>query len=284
MNLNKQNTIDELIREIKRPDVRIAMFIGAAGTGKTTLIEKMVAVLSPKFTVGIVDADIGQSHLGPPATVAWGRVVERFPGWDSIPVESYYFTGAISPTGNLLQLVTGVKLMTDQALAACGKVLVDTAGLVTGSAAMALKHIKIDILKPDLLVALERHGELTHILDPLQALKHPRVTRFPVSSLARDAGPVERADYRRKKFGTYFTGAESLRLSLEHTCLRYTRDVARGKLFGKLVSLRDDGNTDLALGIIEALDTGSRQLRIRTNFTEPERVAVVMVGVIEAGF
>lgn len=285
MDADKQKTIDELIDEIKSIDVRMAMFIGSAGTGKTTMIANLTAALSPEFTVGIVDADIGQSHLGPPATVAWGRIMGGFPGWESIPVESFYFTGAISPTGNLLQLVTGVKLMTDQALEACDKVLVDTTGLVTGSAAMALKEAKIDLLRPDMVIAIQRDDELSPVLDACRFLKRPRVVAPPVSPEARYISPAERSEYRRQKFYSYFTGAHVMKLSLKDTALRFTRgELAGDESFrGLLASLRDSNNTDLALGIIEDVEDSVGTLLIRTPLARAaDRVAMMLVSELKA--
>lgn len=50
------------------------MILGGSDTGKTSLVEYIANLLVSKFKVGIVDCDMGQSHIGPPTTIAWGRV------------------------------------------------------------------------------------------------------------------------------------------------------------------------------------------------------------------
>ena len=52
----------------------ICLILGASDTGKTTLAEALTKQLVKKQPVGIVDADIGQSHIGPPTTVGWALV------------------------------------------------------------------------------------------------------------------------------------------------------------------------------------------------------------------
>jgi polynucleotide 5'-kinase involved in rRNA processing len=59
-----------IIRNILDPGSRIIMVIGGADTGKTTLVEGIADMLSMKTTVGIVDLDMGQSHIGIPTTIA----------------------------------------------------------------------------------------------------------------------------------------------------------------------------------------------------------------------
>ena len=86
----------ELFKELSKPDISLILVIGGADTGKTTLVEILAGFLSRGTVAGLVDADIGQSHLGPPTTVAWGKLSQKFERWDSIPVHDIYFTGAVS--------------------------------------------------------------------------------------------------------------------------------------------------------------------------------------------
>ncbi|MBE0428757.1 MAG: hypothetical protein IBX61_02670 [Thermoleophilia bacterium] len=301
--------IEQLAVELSRPGIRLAIFIGAAGTGKTTLIARLADRLAAGATVGIVDSDIGQSHIGPPSTVAWGRISppglheagdaggghepgtgsksEAGPaggsrgsqGLEKIPAESFYFTGAISPTGNLLPVVAGAGLMAAQALAACDTVLLDTTGLVSGAPGRALKQIKIDLLKPDLLVALEREAETAHIVDPFRFQKRPRVIASSPLPGAVTVTTAARARFRNRRFRAYFYGSAVLEIPLERTGLRFSRGGPRppDRMRGYLVSLRDGLNTDLALGVIEDEPRGGI-LPVRAPCPRHEDVASILVG------
>ena len=52
----------------------ICLILGGSDTGKTTLAAALTKLLAKHQPVGIVDADIGQSHIGPPTTAGWAVV------------------------------------------------------------------------------------------------------------------------------------------------------------------------------------------------------------------
>ncbi len=273
----------QVLEQLAKPDIRLVMVIGGADSGKTTLIEEIADALSQEAVIGIVDADIGQSHLGPPATVACGRVKGGFGGWDSIPVDGFYFTGAVSPPGNLLPLTVGTKLMADRALAACDKVLVDTTGLVEEPIGRVLKQQKIDILMPDMLIALQRQDELTPILDPLRFQKKPAVLTLPVPVWTKRKSVSERARYRQERFRSYFKDARIAEFLSEKTSFRFLRGeegVSLSSLGDRLVALRDEENTDLALGVIEAWDPSGKRLMVKTSLMDTGKVATMVIGTV----
>src|SRR5512143_4154216 len=117
----EDSSVIEVLSDVRN---RLIMVIGGSDTGKTTLIEFLADFLSAKTKVGIVDLDMGQSHIGPPTTIAWGRVSGRFRDWKDIPVEDFYFTGTVTPFGSLVPSVAGAKLITDRALSSVRKVIV----------------------------------------------------------------------------------------------------------------------------------------------------------------
>ena len=52
----------------------ICLILGAADTGKTTLAAALATYAAKSGPVGIIDADIGQSRIGPPTTVGWALI------------------------------------------------------------------------------------------------------------------------------------------------------------------------------------------------------------------
>ena len=54
---------------------RVTLVLGATDAGKTTLVTRVAGALAGAgHAVAVVDADLGQSHVGPPTTVGLGRV------------------------------------------------------------------------------------------------------------------------------------------------------------------------------------------------------------------
>ncbi len=65
--------------------------------------------------VGLVDLDLGQSHLGPPATLGLGLFPPLAPGDDGLFPQGLYFIGQTSPLGAILEVAVGCRVLADQA-------------------------------------------------------------------------------------------------------------------------------------------------------------------------
>ncbi len=248
------------------PRNRLVMVVGGSDTGKTTLVTRVAELLSGNTEVGIVDLDMGQSHIGPPTTIAWGRAGTGLRDWEGIRAEDFYFTGAVSPIGSLLPAVAGAKMMTDKALSCCERIIVDTTGLIAEPSGRVLKQHKIDLLSPDIILALERLGELGHILDSFRFHELPKIHRLSVPPEVRVKTGARRGQYRFEKMKKYFLNAGLLEVSIEDAALRFTGRPSQSlhDLRDKIVSFRDEKNNDIALGFVEGVLLRQKRLRIRT--------------------
>ena len=274
---------DQIIQELLVPRNKLIMVMGGADTGKTTLIECISDLLAKKTNVGIIDTDMGQSHIGLPTTVAWGMVKGEFKGWQLIHVKDFYFTGALSPVGNLLPALTGAKLITDKALSTCDKVVLDTTGLIAEPAGRVLKQFKIDILSPDIVLTLERSHELGHILNGFKYLTSPRIYRLPVPGQVASKSAAKRTRYRLEKFTSYFTGSHTLEISFNDAGIRFIREpmsINTAELKHKIVSFRDEMNRDIALGIIVGLNLKERKILIRSPINKDVKFYTLVIGIV----
>src|SRR3990172_2651122 len=231
-----------IIDDLMNPEKRLIMVVGGSDTGKTTLVESLAELFSRHTPTGIVDLHMGQSHIGPPTTVAWGKVEGGFDDWSKIAAEDFYFTGSVSPLGNLLPAVVGAKLLVDRALSSCGKVIVDTTGLIAEPAGRVLKHFKLDMLSPDIVLALERGRELTHILDPFRFFVHPRIHRIPAPTQVATKSTPRRSKYRFEKIRSYFQYTSIREVSLDRAGSRFAGAPWRSGMTGlrnRVVSFMD---------------------------------------------
>jgi polynucleotide 5'-hydroxyl-kinase GRC3/NOL9 len=207
----------------------VVLVLGAPDTGKSTLSRYLVyRAYAAGARVALVDLDLGQSHLGPPATLGLGLFPPRRPGDDSLFPDGLYFIGQTSPVGALLEVVTGCRVLVDQAAReGVARVVVNTSGLVQGPAALRLKRAQAELLQPSLLLGLERERELEPLLRGLgggdASLAPPApgepaagwpLLRLPVSSRAQRRPPEERRRYREEGFRRYFGRARRLELPL----------------------------------------------------------------------
>jgi polynucleotide 5'-hydroxyl-kinase GRC3/NOL9 len=266
------------------PRNKLIMVMGGSDTGKTTLVESIVNLLSEQAGVGIVDLDMGQSHIGPPTTIAWGKTARGFQDWEGIGVEEFYFTGSLTPMGNLLPSVAGAKLMTEKALSCCGKVVVDTTGLIAEPAGRVLKQYKIDALSPDIVLALEYSRELGPILDAFKFHKHPKVYRLQAPDQVTAKSWATRNRYRLGKMEHYFRHAFTREVSLEEVGIRFTRGpsgLGRIDLKNRVVSFRDKDNKDIALGIVKGIELKDNLLSVLTPLGSEKKVSAIVIGSTE---
>jgi polynucleotide 5'-hydroxyl-kinase GRC3/NOL9 len=275
---------DKIIKELLVPRNKLIMVMGGADTGKTTVIECIADLLARVTHMGIVDADMGQSHVGLPTTIAWGQIKGGFKDWQSIKTESFYFTGTLSPLGNLLPVMVGAKLITDNARASCDKVIIDTTGLIAEPVGRVLKQFKIDLLRPDIVIALEYSNELEHILNGFKSQKLPKIYRFPVPVQVKSKSITRRTEFRINKFKSYFSGAQTVEVSFEDVDIRFTRDSVRlntMELKDRVVSIRDERNRDIALGIIKHISQKEKKILIRSPINKDISFATIVIGTAE---
>src|SRR2546426_10020532 len=139
---------------------RATLLMGDVDTGKTSLATFLANELyRTGFRVGVVDADLGQSEIGPPTTIGLGRVRRRLDRLGDAEAAGLCFVGSTSPAGHVEATVVGARRMMERGAAlGCERLLVDTSGLVAGDPGGHLKRRKIERLGPDLVVCLGRAG------------------------------------------------------------------------------------------------------------------------------
>lgn len=202
---------------------RVILIIGETDTGKTSFTTFLAnGLVESKLKVGVVDADLGQSDIGPPTTVGLGLVTQPIDRLGEAEVAGLYFVGSTSPQGHVLATVIGTKKMVEKALAlGVDRVLVDTSGLIQGELGRTLKQYKVDLVDPDLLLCLQRGGESEPILRPYAQGRRPEILRLAPGPAGRKRSQEERRQHRERTLQAYFHGARTLHLDLSKVVLKH---------------------------------------------------------------
>jgi polynucleotide 5'-hydroxyl-kinase GRC3/NOL9 len=200
----------------------LSLVIGEIDAGKTTLVSGLAnALLARGLTVGIVDADLGQSEIGPPTTVGLGRVGRPLTRMGDTELVAMHFVGVTTPAAAMAGALVATRRMVDRARREhVARILVDTSGLVTGEVGRALKQSKIDLLDPDLVVALQRGRECEPILVAYGGAVRPAVLRLPALGIRRSRTQDARRRFRASALLRYFGAARSVTLDLTRVILR----------------------------------------------------------------
>jgi polynucleotide 5'-hydroxyl-kinase GRC3/NOL9 len=194
----------------------VALVLGGPDTGKSTLSRYLIyRVFAAGKPAALVDLDLGQSHLGPPAALGLGLFPPRFPGDDTLFPDGLYFVGQTSPVGAVLEVAVGCRVLVDQAREqGIRHIVVNTSGLIHGPTAFRLKVAQAELLRPGHMLVLSRDGELDLLLRAMAAPGDASVSLLPVSTRTTRKTMEERRAYREARFRAYFAQAQRLSLSL----------------------------------------------------------------------
>ena len=107
----------------------VCLILGGTDTGKTTLAETLAKRAASSKPVGIIDADIGQSHIGPPGTVGWAIVDGPQVDMSLFTAAGISFVGDVTPVGHLLQLTAAITGCVQEVSKAAKLVIIDTPAL-----------------------------------------------------------------------------------------------------------------------------------------------------------
>jgi polynucleotide 5'-kinase involved in rRNA processing len=234
----------------------VVMMLGVAETGKSELAKLLVAdAIAGGSTVAFVDGDVGSSLAGPPATTGLKYVTDVADLDPSVPPVEMRFVGSLSPQGVVLPHVVAVASLVEVARPNAELIIVDTSGVVSGVVGQTVKYHLAELIRPDLVVALQRGEELEPTIGMLRRFLSVKIaTTEPVLEVAVQS-PLERQDRQAKAF------SEALAPPLQRWRVQSTvfaptlpEGFEPAKLDGMLVGVLDDQGRCLGLGALEHAD------------------------------
>jgi polynucleotide 5'-hydroxyl-kinase GRC3/NOL9 len=179
----------ELIVSLAAMSWHRLVVLGGTDADKSSFCRLLCSHLASRSQpVALLDADLGQKMIGPPACVSLARCIAD----GSLELERIRFVGEVSAATN----VAGTVAATDRLAGAAGaaRLVVYTSGLIHGPG-IALKRWKLDALDPDHVVEIARTSD---DLAPLVAALPPgRVHHLRPSTAARRKSPALREGNRR---------------------------------------------------------------------------------------
>ena len=159
----------------------VVMIVGAIDVGKTSFCAYLANMaLREKLRVTFVDADLGQSDLGPPSTISSCRITRPIRDPFEIEAEDICFIGVTSPSGASSEVISGITKMTEKALKlGVDLVIVNTDGWVEGEDAVRYKLALAKRIKPSMLIGIQEQSELTFLLGALPEVQSVAVESSP---------------------------------------------------------------------------------------------------------
>jgi polynucleotide 5'-hydroxyl-kinase GRC3/NOL9 len=149
------------------------MVMGEIDSGKTSFCTYLLNQASKmKWKAAIIDADLGQSDVGPPATIGFSHVTKPIKDLFEIEAERAYFVGLTSPSQVIQRVMEGiVELKGSVEGVDVDLLVVNTDGWVFGEEAVSYKVRLTEKVAPDVVIGIQETDELAPILALLKKAK-----------------------------------------------------------------------------------------------------------------
>ena len=257
------------------------MVMGQGDVGKTTFCLLLAnAGAEAGLRVAVVDADVGQSHIGPPAAIGLGLLRKPISDLIDIPAEALYFIGSHSPGGHFSRIAVGTAKMVARAKGqGLSLIAVDCGGLAMGKWAWRLAKAELEMVRPDHLVLLKRRRDFEALVEMSKKWSHLRCHQLRLPANIRRKSMAWRKEHRERVWQKYLVAAHRRGFSLNEIRLNgVSPEDERTDWAGWIVGLHDRGGECVGLGLITRLDWRASRLEVLTPVGEEREVEQVVFG------
>jgi len=185
----------------------VVMIMGEVDSGKTSFCTYLAnKALKEKRKVVVVDADLGQSDIGPPSTIGFQRLTQPIRDPFLLKAEKARFIGTTTPSGAMTKVIDELSKMKEEGLReAVDFILINTDGWVQGEDAVRYKLRLIERVTPNVVVGIQQQEELKPILADLREINVIYV-ESPFAIKRRDR--EKRKILRELSYKKYLKGAK----------------------------------------------------------------------------
>ncbi len=253
---------EEVKEEIRQRQKQLTLFmLGGVDVGKTYAVTSIAnGFYKQGLKVAVVDADVGQSDIGPPCCIGMGIPEKGIQKLSEVPLHSLFFVGNISPNGCTRECVREATAAVKKAKELNADVIiVDSTGWIEGEDAKRFKLFEIKEINPSFVIAIEKEDELEHILPHLNKIL--KVIKLRKSSEARNRTREERKALREAAYNKYFRAAKDRVFELSILAWIPEEGTILGLFDGKS---ENDEKEIVGLGILRQLDYASGKAAVFT--------------------
>lgn len=283
---------DELL-DLQKPTV--VMIVGRVDSGKTSLCTFLAnKAIKARLNVAVIDADLGQSDIGPPATIGLAYLDKPEKDLFRLRADDSYFIGLTSPSRVASRVAeTIVKCKKEAIRSGTSFLVINTDGWVEGQEAVRYKVMLTESVEPSVVVGIRREAELEAILDklgqtPVLSAEPP----FNVRKRNRDSRRILRElSYKKhmqnakiRVFQLGLTKVEAIQCSPfsassddDGSKMKDKERPERDER-GLIAGLYDQNNRFLGLGVIRSLDYRRGIVKVSTPVAHS--VAAIRIGKI----
>ena len=250
--------------------------IGGADTGKTTLCTFLSNFLIlENRQVAVVDADIGQTDLGPPTTMAAGDVAASVVNLSQVEPSERLFIGLTSPGHAKAKVIRSIMRLVESHTKPGKMVIVNTDGWITGNEAVLYKLQMLDELHPDITLGIGGNE-----ISPILQAGNRATLLVGSPDTIKERTRVDRRELRSLGYQKYLAGASLRTFHVNGVKLRYCitpndLDLDRvprsqlGNLKDTIVGFLDANDFLQEIGILKDIVHSTRIIRVWSRIERP---------------
>ncbi len=246
------------------------LVIGSTDTGKSTLCMFLVNyILKFKQNVALIDADIGQSDLGPPGTLGLSIISKPYIESYDLNVDSMIFIGMKSPSLVTDKVINGI-LKLENCIPKGTSIVINTDGWILDAEATAYKLRMIKQLEPDMTIILNEGNELYDIVK-----RNLPFIRIQVPKFIKTRGREDRKKIREYHYKKFLRNAIHKNFSFNSIM---TEDLLTKKIEGgEILGFLDPNGFLIGIGILDYINRRKKILGAYTN-VNARNVAAIECG------
>jgi polynucleotide 5'-kinase involved in rRNA processing len=266
------NEAVQTISEVKSKPA-IVVVVGQSGLGKSSLCTYLVnKLLDGKRRVAVLDGDIGQSDIGPSATIGYGIASRQITKLTNLRLINAFFVGNTSPIKSIVKVIEGLTTLKTELLARQPDfVVVNTDGWVSGELGTQYKTALITQLNPDVVVGIKVGDELVTLVANIDT---PLVLVEPSASL-NERSLEKRKSLREMTYIRYLRHSKLQCYPISQLKVEPKSAIPANQTpeKGILVGLYGQDNKFLGIGILRYVNRVRKVLKVQTPITsKPTRL------------
>lgn len=197
--------------------------LGDVDSGKTTFSTYLInRSLECEFKPSIIDADLGQSDIGPPTTVGLSLIFNPIADLFMAKPSDIFFTGLTSPKGITPRVILAFEFIMGRVLKEkVDLIVINTDGWVRGEEACSFKTSIIKKVHPDIIIGIQIDNELEPILHTVSEEGY-RILRITPAPTLKRRGHEERQGLREQSYRKYMGRPILRKLPLKWIKIEYT--------------------------------------------------------------
>ncbi len=270
------NSWKEIVKKIKKKNHKRIIVIGGVDSGKSTFCTFLAnSFFKNGLEANLIDADIGQSDVGPPATIGLAHMNGYINSLNFLKVTKLFFIGDTAPNQVIDKVIFGIKRISDYVESSKFPLIINTDGWIIGPEAINYKRKILNVICPDLILGI---GEVNNFEKIIRNDERTHLNFLHSSNYVKKRSKDERRSLREYGYRRYLENGSIKSISLHKVQFRGIDNYLDHR--GRLLGLLDNEGFLQGIGVLKEFIESKSKIRIYTPVRDLDGVSKIEMGSI----